>query len=209
MCTHLIICDDEYGGKSKQEAKKLKDLSSKQTFTIRRPYGRSSEDLNRYAVLCGTSNETDVINDITGNRRVIPVNVESVDFSIYDSVDKTELWIELYHIWKEFGEDWMLTTSDVAMLNDHNAEFTESSTEAELICTHFYPSDHKSYDKYTSTEIRQHLEQQSGIKNISQRRLGIELKKMGYVGKLYKHSGQVFKAYDISKKQQITEETPY
>lgn len=209
MCTHLIICDDEYGGKSKQEAKKLKDLSSKQTFTIRRPYGRSSEDLNRYAVLCGTSNETDVINDITGNRRVIPINIESVDFDIYNSVDKTNLWIELYHIWKEFGDDWMLTSSDVKILNDHNAEYTESSTEAELIYAHFMPSDYRSYDKFTSTEIRQYLEQQSGIKNISQRRLGIELKKMGYIGKLYKQSGQVFKAYDISKKQQITEETPY
>ena len=209
MCTHLIICDDEYGGKSKQEAKKLKDLSSKQTFTIRRPYGRSSEDLNRYAVLCGTSNEMDVINDITGNRRVIPINVESVDFDIYDSVNKIELWIELYHIWKEFGNDWMLTASDVKILNDHNADYTEASTEAELIYSHFMPSDFKSYEKYTSTEIRQYLEQQSGIKNISQRRIGIELKKMGYIGKLYKQSGQVFKAYDISKKQQNDPETPY
>jgi len=209
MCTHLIICDDEYGGKSKQEAKKLKDLSSKQTFTIRRPYGRSSEDMNRYAVLCGTSNETDVINDITGNRRVIPVNVEFVDFDLYNIVDKKELWIELYHIWKQYGDDWMLTPSDVQILNDHNAEYTEASTEAELIFSNFMPADYTAAEKYTSTEIRQYLEQQSGIKNISQRRLGIELKKMGYECKVTRVGNNTVRLWNCAKKTQNGGENPF
>lgn len=209
MCTHLIICDDEYGGKSKQEAKKLKDLSSKQTFTIRRPYGRTSEDLNRYAVLCGTSNETDVINDITGNRRVIPVNCESVNFELYDSVDKVDLWAELYQKWKQIGDGWMLTAADIKILNDFNIEYTEASTEIELIYANFMPPDYKSQEKYTSTEIRQYLETKSGIKNISQRRLGIELKKMGYQKQNFRSGNSVFAAWAISKKQFFSENTPF
>ena len=75
MCKKLIICDDEFGGKSKQDAKKFKELISKQVFSVRKPYGRVSEDLPRYAVLCGTSNEEEVLNDPTGNRRILPLNI--------------------------------------------------------------------------------------------------------------------------------------
>jgi len=209
MCTHLIICDDEYGGKSKQEAKKLKDLSSKQTFTIRRPYGRNSEDLNRYAVLCGTSNETEVINDITGNRRVIPVNCEAVDFEIYEAVDKIDLWAELYQKWKIVGDGWMLTPADIKILNDFNIDFTEASTESELIYSNFMPTDYKSQEKYTSTEIRQYLESKSGIKYLSQRRLGIELKKMGYKKQSFRDGNSIFAAWSIAKKQDNPESTPF
>ena len=37
----------------KKDATKLKRLSSQQTFSIRAPYGRITEDLNRLAVLGG------------------------------------------------------------------------------------------------------------------------------------------------------------
>ena len=45
MCKKLIIMDDEFGGKSKKENKRFKELTSKHTFSIRAPYGRVSEDL--------------------------------------------------------------------------------------------------------------------------------------------------------------------
>lgn len=44
MTKKLIILDDEFGGKSKQDAKRLKELSSKQWFNLRRRiFGRTSE----------------------------------------------------------------------------------------------------------------------------------------------------------------------
>ena len=39
MTQKILIMDDELGGKSKMEAKKLKELTSKQYFTLREPYG--------------------------------------------------------------------------------------------------------------------------------------------------------------------------
>ena len=209
MCTHLILCDDEYGGKSKQEAKKLKDLSSKQKFTVRRPYGRISEDLNRVAVLCGTSNETDVINDITGNRRVIPVNVESIDFEAYDKIDKTKVFMELYHLWKETGDGWMLTAEDIHILNESTHEYTESSTEAELLISHYHPPEYTSSEKYTPTEIRQYLESLSGIKNISQRRIGLELKKMGYKMTIERIGKAVFRFWNVTKITNYEPQQPF
>ena len=72
MCKKLIIMDDEFGGKSKKENKRFKELTSKQMFSIRAPYGRVSEDLTRLAVLCGTTNDFNLLDDPTGNRRILP-----------------------------------------------------------------------------------------------------------------------------------------
>src|SRR5690606_27221973 len=92
MTRKLIILDDEFGGKSKQDAKRLKELSSKQWFNVRRPYGRTSEDIKRIAVLCGTSNDDEVINDPTGNRRIIPVNINNIDHDKMSEIDMTDLF---------------------------------------------------------------------------------------------------------------------
>jgi predicted P-loop ATPase len=75
MTKKLIIMDDEMGGKSKKDEKNLKSRLSKQTLTLREPYGRVSVDLRRLAMLCGTTNDNQIINDPTGNRRILPINV--------------------------------------------------------------------------------------------------------------------------------------
>ena len=45
MTKKLIILDDEYGGKSKREEKKLKEITAKEFINVREPYGRVSVDL--------------------------------------------------------------------------------------------------------------------------------------------------------------------
>ena len=55
MCQSILIMDDEFGGKSKLEEKRFKEVTSKRTFTIRLPYGRNMEQLPRMATLCGTT----------------------------------------------------------------------------------------------------------------------------------------------------------
>ncbi len=57
MTQKLLIMDDEMGGKNKKEDKRLKELISKQTFSLREPYGRHNVELNRISVLCGTTND--------------------------------------------------------------------------------------------------------------------------------------------------------
>lgn len=68
MCQSLLILDDEYSGKSKQDAKMLKRLQSAESFSLRPPYGKTNVKFKRLATLCATSNETELLNDPTGNR---------------------------------------------------------------------------------------------------------------------------------------------
>ena len=136
MTKKWLIVDDEFGGKSKKDATKLKRMSSQQTFSIRMPYGRVSEDLLRLAVLGGTSNDAEVINDPTGNRRIIPINLISFDFEAYMAIDKDKLFIELYNEWKADKEGWFLDKLQIEYLNKANEKNIEVMSEVELINRH-------------------------------------------------------------------------
>jgi type III secretion system FlhB-like substrate exporter len=65
------------------------------------------------ALETGKRSASEVINDTTGNRRIIPIHIKSIDFPKYKAIDKTELFMELYWKWRETGDSWMLTKQEI------------------------------------------------------------------------------------------------
>lgn len=192
MCKKILILDDEYGGKSKQDAKRLKDLISTDIFTIREPYGRASVDMRRIATLCGTSNETEVLNDPTGNRRVIPIEIKNlINHDLYNSIDKVDLIIEAYNLWKD-GFDWQLLNKDIDLLNQATINFEAVSPEKELILKHFFlPKEFpkKEITLLTTTEILTEFQAASGLRHLTPRKIGLEMKKIGFEQKSMRRNG--------------------
>lgn len=179
MTQKLIIMDDEMGGKSKKENKRLKELTSKQTFSLREPYGRYNVDLNRLAVLCGTTNDNEILNDPTGNRRIIPIQVSGINHAAYNLVDKTSLFMEVYHLWKS-GFEWKLDKHDIAYLNKDSDHFEVTSLEGELITKYFEPGEGQFGIEYlTASDIKVHIELITHQKLILDR-VGKELKRLGF-----------------------------
>jgi predicted P-loop ATPase len=199
MCKKLIICDDEFGGKSKQDAKKFKELISKQVFSIRKPYGRVSEDLPRYAVLCGTSNEEEVLNDPTGNRRILPINLKGFNWERYQKIDKTALWMEMYRYYKTFGDAWMLTKDDIKRLNEFTVSNEQPSQEEEALFM-FYrkPKEGERIEEYSNTEIRTTIEMGTRLK-ISAHKLGLAMKKLNIGQEHKKVNGRTTRLYKLIK----------
>lgn len=200
MSQKAIICDDEYEGKSKMDYKRIKSLLSKQVFSVRRPYGRVNEDLRRIAVLCGTGNEDEILNDPTGNRRIIPLPVAAIDWEQYDSVDKAALWMELYNEWKRIGNGWMLTKDDIAELNRVTANNQEAVPEEEAVTMFFdHPENGGKSEYMTNTEVRNVIERNSSIK-VNQRRLGLVMKKLGYTRHPRKIGSVVKQVYAVVRR---------
>jgi predicted P-loop ATPase len=199
MTQKLLIMDDELGGKSKQEAKRLKELTSKDEFTLREPYGRKNVRLKRLAVLCGTSNDELVLNDPTGNRRIIPINVLSIDHKLYNSINKKELIIEAYNLYKDGGE-WQLTAEDVIKLNKNTGEFEQIRSEAELISQFYktpqFKNSNQQTEKLTATEMKIHIEAESGQK-LSVWKIGQELKALGFIQEQRKINGINQRLYEV------------
>lgn len=180
MCRKLILCDDEFSGKSKNEYKLLKQYASTQFFNLRQPYGRKFEDYRRYAVLCGTSNENEVINDPTGNRRIIPINVTNIDFEAYKAIDKIDLLIEAYHIWQTKGEAaWQLTKGDIKNLGLSTSDNEQVDTAAEALDIVFEKPSSSEGTWMTATEVRDTILKHLEVK-FAENRLGIALGKAGF-----------------------------
>lgn len=181
MTKKLIILDDEFGGKSKSDAKRLKELSSKQWFNIRRPFGRTSEDLRRLAVLAGTSNDEEVLNDPTGNRRIIPVNVIDIDHEAMEEIDKVALWMEIYHEWKADPEKFILTKEEIEILNRCTSRHEQVSIEREMLIQLFeHPRGEVDGHYLTCTQIKNEIEIKFPNVRTTTTKLGLELKRLGY-----------------------------
>jgi predicted P-loop ATPase len=198
MTQKLILMDDEMGGKGKTETKRLKELTSKQVFTLREPYGRKNVDLARLAVLCGTSNDNALLSDPTGNRRIIPIHVLSINHSAYNAINKDDLFAEAYHLWRN-GFEWELKTADIARLNSNTTEFEQVRAEFELITQFFRKPDIQNGEKgqyLTTTEIKTLIEKTTQ-QRISSFKIGAEMKAAGFklhqVGKF----GQRQKVYNV------------
>jgi predicted P-loop ATPase len=182
MCQKILILDDEFGGKSKMEAKRLKELTSKEYFTLREPYGRNNVRLRRMAVLAGTSNDDDILNDPTGNRRIIPLKILSIDFDKYNSVDKEMLLVEAYQLYIK-GYDYHLTKEEVKILNGNTSSFEMIRPEKELLLSYirrFEEADKLAKIHYLqATEIKVLIEKNT-MQRFSVNKIGQELKNCGF-----------------------------
>lgn len=136
MTKKLLILDDEMSGKSKQEQRKVKNTTSKQEINVRKPYDSEDSDLNRIAMLAATTNTFEIINDPTGNRRFIPVNVLEVDKDAYNAIDKELVLFECYLEWKA-GFNPRLTNSDIELLKETSHDFIVANFTEELFFAHF------------------------------------------------------------------------
>ena len=195
----LIIMDDEFGGKSKLEAKRFKELTSKASFSIRLPYGRTHRDLKRLAVLAGTTNDLGLISDPTGNRRILPINVLGINHTAYNAIDKTALFMAFYDLYQS-GFNWHLSSEDILQLAENSSDFNAINFEAELINQYFRVPQNGDYCDYlTNTELKIYLETNSQQRIFDTRKLGMEMKNLGFEQVRRKVNGLTMRCYSVVK----------
>ena len=181
MCEKLIIFNDEYGGKNKMDERNEKRLMASDVFSLREPYGRANITLKRLATLCGTCNEKDVLDDPTGNRRIIIMEAAGkFNYELYNELDKRQIFLEAKELWRE-GERPLLDDEDIITLElNTDGEYSKVSFEQEMIEKYFMPPEKTNpWDFMTTSEIKLHLEQNTKEK-ININKLGARLRKLGY-----------------------------
>ena len=118
----LMVLDDEFGGKAFKDVKEYKAISDINIITQRRPYASTISTFKRRAILCGTSNEVDILKDVTGNRRILPIPVERIDFDTMVKIDKIDLIMEAYNMYQS-GFDWKIySEEDITYLYENTRE---------------------------------------------------------------------------------------
>lgn len=205
MSKKLIIMDDELSGKSKQEEKKMKSISSKQTLDLRVPFGRIHSTLNRIAMLAATANDDEIVEDPTGNRRQIVIGIKSIDFEKYNAVDKELLLFECYQAYMN-GFNYQMTAEDIALLESGGQQFKKSVAEEELLVKFFsLPVDlpDATVVELSSSEVFDYLRPLTRH-NINSNTLGKYLKKLGFEQKHRKSGKTTIRKYLLVKSQEVT-----
>lgn len=198
MTKKWIIMDDEYGGKSKREYTKMKEITAKEWVNVREPYGRVSVDLRRLAMFAGTSNDMQILNDPTGNRRVIPIHILDISREMFNRCDKEMLIHELHALYMD-GYDFSILNADIAELNDNTDHFKQSTAEEELISDKLFPGNPQTGEWMNITRIIQYLISDTKIATLSNTRIGMLLTNMGFEKKRIKQQRNVVSAYFVSR----------
>ena len=182
MCEKLLILDDEYSGKLKEDAKNIKRMLSAPHFDLREPYGRQNIKMKRIATLCATTNETQILNDITGNRRILVLEITGkFNYELYNSIDKEQVFAQLVHLHKN-GYVAELDDMMIDLIKEYtHGRNSEPNREEECLEKLFYsPENHDGYSYLTNTEIVAIIFEKMKIQ-LGTRKMGITLNELGYL----------------------------
>jgi len=115
----------------------LKNFITMRNVGVRVPYGRYAINKMAAASMIGTINDdgTGFLIDKTGNRRFAVVDVRHIDYD-YETVDKNQLWAELYAAYLA-GESGKLTVHEQEVQREINEQQMTVSPLEELLLTHF------------------------------------------------------------------------
>jgi hypothetical protein len=115
----------ELTGLSRREITRVKQFMAVTTDRIRRPYARESQRLPRPSILVGSTNESDILTDTTGNRRwwIIPV-YQKIPITLLEQ-ERDSIWAASVSLYKS-GVKWYLTDEEEAA-----AEFIRKDFETQ------------------------------------------------------------------------------
>lgn len=199
MSQKWIIIDDECGGKSKKDDLHQKSLLDKQRFDVRKPYGKGNVTVPSLAMMCGNTNERDILTDLTGNRRYIIIDFQDYDWELYNSVDKTELLLECYHLYKS-GYNFRVGKDEMDYLNKYDHKYTTPSSAKELLQKYFNPATIEKGTPMTATDFVVYIEAETKLR-LTSIAVGRELTSLGYIQGRDEKGRRVYFCYPLSNTQ--------
>jgi len=193
----LLVLDDEFGGLATRDVKDFKKVADTNMVDIRLPYSSFYSKLKRRASLCGTSNEKDVLKDVTGNRRILPINVDKIDYDRLISLNTTNLWLEAYQMYLN-GFDWKIfSNEDIDFLEKETIKNIENMPVEDLFFDNFSLVKNNFFDTEVILSQGQILNFLNGIANFVVTKYDVKdiITKNKLENKLYKKYDKVMRGY--------------
>ena len=207
LSQNMLLVNDEMTNMHRADWKQFKALVSMETIDERVAYGRRSEKKKRVAVFGGATNDDEFLSDLSGNRRIIPYNLERLDFDTYMGIDKEALFSELMHEYLSDKENsWKLTADERHVLNIVS-ESNEFKFNDQLLIKEVFGRPQLGEDCYriSATDALRVLKyMDSSFTGVQATLIGKTLKKLGFTK--VKSNGSVY--YFVSDKAGVLAEIP-
>ena len=180
-----LVCLEELEEMTSAQVSQLKAITAMKVVNERAAYGHFKESRPHIASFCGTSNNTSFLNDLSGNRRWLPFEVESIDNPFDCPIDYAGVYAQGYALWKS-GFHYWLEPEEIAVINLRNRNFEVPCLERELVQVYYrHPSPGERCVFLTNAQMLGRINM--GIRQpLSATRLGMVMKQEGYEAMRYK-----------------------
>ena len=181
LCENGLLNIDELDAICGREMNIVKSLLTSTDVNERAAYGRLKERRVRLASFCASTNNREFLTDITGNRRWLPFEVESIQNPFDDII----LYERLYAQAKAYVEcgyfAYWFDLDEMEVLEQHNEGFRAQENEEQLLPILFdVPAEGKG-EFMTTAQISERLVTYGNIKKpMALNRLGMLLGTVGY-----------------------------
>jgi predicted P-loop ATPase len=166
MGEYLIMNMDELSTYNSSKINSFKEMITLTGITERRPYARFTEKINRIASFTATSNDVEILLDLTGNRRFLCNNIiGNVDYNHDVKIDR--VMAQAYSLYKN-GFKYFNDSKDNEEIELQNQNFMRSNPNKDwLFKVIAKPKDGEGSTKMTATEIYELLKSKNCKSSIS------------------------------------------
>lgn len=183
MCSNILVMLSELESFTKKDIGLIKQVMTANEHQLRLPYDRIIQVLKRRCSFCGAVNRSEFLNDPTGSRRFLVLDIiNTIDFEKVNKIDKEQLYAQVKFLFDNGFQYWY-SENEIAELNKRNLQFNISSPIEELIEEYFTPAKKEENGAmfYTSTQISLHILDKVNNKiHISPINLGRTLQNLGF-----------------------------
>ena len=176
-----LINLDELDSMSSRELNTMKSIITASDVNERVAYGYTKERKIRLASFCASSNRREFLTDITGNRRWLPFEVESITNPFETILSYERMYAQARHL-IDYGFNYWFDLDDIATLEEHNEAFRAQESEEQLLPILFDVPAEGRGEFMTTAQISERLITYGNIKKpMPLNRLGMLLGTLGYV----------------------------
>ena len=179
-----LISLDEIDSMNNRELNQLKSIITATDVNERAAYAYTKERRVRLASFCASGNRRDFLTDITGNRRWLPFEVESIQNPFTTLLPYERMYAQAWALAQDPFFSYWFDLDEIEVLEQHNQHFRDTSNEEQLLDVYFAvpPTDATNAKFLTTAEISERLIYYGNIKKpMSLSRLGVLLSQKGFL----------------------------
>ena len=203
LCENGMLNIDELDAICGREMNIVKSLLTSTDVNERAAYGRLKERRVRLASFCASTNNREFLTDITGNRRWLPFEVESIQNPFCTTLLYERIYAQAKALVEEGIFEYWFDSEDIDVLERHNEEFRSQENEEQLLPLLFDIPAEGLGEFMTTAEISDKLVTYGGIKKpMSTRRLGMLLSKAGFMDCRIVVNGRKLRGFKVYKRNE-------
>jgi hypothetical protein len=176
-----LISLDEIDSMNNRELNQLKSVITATDVNERAAYAYTKERRIRLASFCASGNRRDFLTDITGNRRWLPFEVESIQNPFHTQLPYEQMYAQAWSLANDEFFSYWFDLDEIEVLEQHNQHFRDESNEEQLLPILFDVPAEGRGEFMTTAQISERLVTYGNIKKpMTLSRLGVLMSSMGY-----------------------------